>query len=72
MFPCFLLLPNAGQKSEAERWEGGKEEPHQLLRGDLSWGVGSQGAAFVPGQLYPVGECSLAVVTPNAKCLRLS
>lgn len=64
MFPCFVLLPTAGWKSEAEQWEGGKEDPHQLLGGDLSWGAGSEGAVFVPGQLYPVSEHSLAVVTP--------
>lgn len=33
---CFVLLPTAEWKSEAERWEDGKEEPYQLLGHDLS------------------------------------
>lgn len=46
---CFLvLLPAAGWKCETKRWEEGKEEPHQLLGHDLSWGAESQGPVFVP------------------------
>lgn len=52
------------------RWEEG-EELHQLLGHDLSWGAGSQGAAFVLRQLYPASEYSLAVVAASAKCLEL-